>query len=1087
MKTKFSGILTLLLAFVVQLTFAQEKTISGTISDPSGLPLPGATVIVKGTSSGTSTDFDGKYSINANTGATLVFSFVGYTTKEIKVGASSTINVQLSEDASLLDEVVITALGIKREKKSLGYATQEVTGETVSKVQSQNFVNSLSGKIAGLDIKSSGTLGGSVNAVIRGSSSIAGNNQALFVVDGVPVNNDTPNTSNQSTGRGGYDYGNAAADINPDDIESINVLKGAAASALYGSRAANGVIMITTKKGRKQKGIGVTVNSSIMAGTADKSTLPVYQKKYGAGYGPYYDGPGGYWGLYDVDGDGTDDLTTVFTEDASYGAAFDESLLIYQWNSAFPDLATYQQATPWVAGANDPNSVWKTSSTTVNSVSLDGGTEKSAFRLGVTNMLQDGNLPNSEIKRNSINFTGSHEFTDKLTISTLANFTKTDGKGRYGTGYDSNNVMQQFRQWWQVNVDLAEQKRSYFQTRQNTTWNINAYDDATPIYSDNPYWTFYENFQTDTRNRFWGNVVLDYELTDWLTVMGRFTYDTYSEIQEERTNVGSANVPSYLRRNRNISEYNYDLMFNFNKDLSEKLNLAGTVGFTLRRNTWNNITGTTSDGLLLAGLYSLSNSEGPIATAEYDATKMVDGVYGQASLGYDDFAFLEGTYRRDRSSSLPSANNTYDYWSVTGSLIFSQLLEADWLTFGKLRGNYGIVGNDTNPYNVFNTYTIVTPTFNGGLASNPGARSNPDLLPEEQKNWEIGLEMQFLSKRLGFDVTYYNSQNINQITSVPVSNSTGYTSALLNAGTIENSGWEVQVNLTPIKTPNFTWDINLNWAKNESLVVELIDGVNNLQLGSFQGGVSLNATPGQPYGTIRGSNYVFHANGQPTVYTTADAPSSSWVGAYARTSDSNQVIGDINPDWTGGVFNSFSYKNLTFSFLIDIQKGGDVFSLDTWYGYATGLYDFTAGTNDLGNPVRNAVVGTAGNYDSTSGGVILPGVNADGSDNQTRNSVSRYNNGWGYARSPNAAHVYDAGFVKLREASLTYNLSAKVLDKTPFTSASLSVIGRNLWIIDKNVPYADPEAGLGAGNIQGYHSGSYPSIKEIGASLKLQF
>lgn len=1081
MKTKFSGIITLLLAFVVQLTFAQEKTVSGTVSDENGMPLPGATVLIEGTTTGASTDFDGNYSIKTKVGDVLAFSYVGYATLNQTVGASNTINVTL-QPGNTLEEVVVTALGIKREKKSLGYATQEVGGEAVSQVKQQNFVNSLSGRVAGLDVKSSGTLGGSTNVIIRGSSSIAGNNQALFVIDGIPVNNDSPNTTDQSRGRGGYDYGNAASDINPDDIESINILKGAAASALYGSRAANGVVMITTKKGRKNRGVGVTFSSSIMVGTADKETLPVYQKKYGAGYGPFYDGPGGYWGLYDVDGDGLDDLTTVFTEDASYGAAFDSNLLIYQWNSVYSDLDTYKQATPWVAGANDPNYVWEASSTAINSVSFDGGTDKSTFRLGLTNMDQQGNLPNSEIRRNSINFAGSNDFTDKLTVSALFNFTKTDGKGRYGTGYDSNNIMQQFRQWWQTNVDLAEQKNTYFQTRQNTTWNVNAFDNPTPIYSDNPYWTFFENYQTDTRNRFFGNFVVDLDLTDWLTIMGRFTFDTYAEIQEERTNVGSANIPDYTRRNRNISEYNYDLMLNFNKDLSEKLNLSGTLGFNLRRNEWNTITGSTSNGLLLAGLYTLSNSAGPVDTAEYDATKMVDGIYGQASLGYDSFAYIEGTYRIDRSSSLPKSNNTFDYWSITGSLIFSELLkDSDWLNFGKLRANYGIVGNDTDPYNVFNTYTIVTPPFNGGLATNPSANANLDLLPEEQENWEVGLEMRFLENRVGFDVTYYNALSKNQIMRVPVSNSTGFTSALLNAGTIENKGWEVVFNVTPIKTTDFAWDITLNWAKNESLVVELIDGVDNLELGSFQGGVSLNATPGQPYGTIRGSDFVY-VNGQPKVYTEDDAPSGSYVGAYERTSNNNEVIGDINPDWTGGVFNSFTYKNFNFNFLIDVQKGGSVFSLDTWYGYATGLYDFSAGTNDLGNPIRNDVTDGA-----DSGGVILPGVNADGSQNQTRNYVGYYANAWGYARAPNALHVYDAGFVKLREASLTYNFGAKVLDRTPFTNVSLSLIGRNLWIIDKSVPYADPEAGLGAGNIQGYHSGAYPSIKEFGASLKLQF
>ncbi|MFC7444675.1 MULTISPECIES: SusC/RagA family TonB-linked outer membrane protein [Mesoflavibacter] len=1073
MKTKFSGILTLFLAFIVQLSFAQEKTVSGVVSDENGLPLPSATVSVKGTSNGTTTDFDGNYSISVNNGQVLAFSYVGYGTKEVTVESSNTINVSLQPD-NTLDEVVVTALGIKREKKSLGYATQEVSGDEVSKVKASNFVNSLSGKVAGLDIKSSGTLGGSTNVVIRGNSSIAGNNQALFVIDGIPIDNGNSNSSGQVTGRGGYDYGNAASDINPDDIESINILKGAAATALYGSRASNGVVMITTKRGQKRKGIGVTVTSSYMVTSADKETLPVYQKEYGAGYGQFYDDPSGYFGYEDIDGDGNPDLTTPFTEDASYGAAFDPSLQVFQWNSIYPQLDTYQQASPWVAGENDPNYVWKSGATRINSVSLDGGTDKSTFRLGITNLLQEGNLPNSEIKRNTINFSGSQDLTDKLTASTTFTYTNTGGKGRYGTGYDANNVMQQFRQWWQVNVDVAEQEQAYFATGDNITWNPNSSTDLSPIYSDNPYWTFYENYQTDERNRYFGNLVLDYEINDWLSVLGRFTFDTYSELQEERTNVGSANVSSYSRYNNNVSEYNYDLILNFNRDLTEKLNLDGNLGFNLRVNERNSIFAQTNGGLNLAGLYALSNSVNPInAPSEYEAKSKVDGLYARASLGYDGFAYLEGTYRRDRSSTLPIDNNTYGYFSITGSLLFSQLFDAEWLSFGKIRGNYAEVGSDTNPYRVFNTYGINTP-FNGtGSASNPSAKNNLNLRPERQENWEIGLEMQFLNRRLGFDVSYYDTMNIDQITSVPVSNSTGYSSVLLNAGTISNKGWEVQLNGRPLQSDNFKWDVNLNWAKNESLVVSLADGIDNLQLGSFQGGVSLNATPGQPYGIIRGTNLVYHENGQPIVGTN---------GYYLKTATNNEIIGDINPDWTAGIHNSFTYKNINLSFLIDIQKGGDVFSLDTWYGYGTGLYDFTAGLNDLGNPVRNPV--TTG---ADSGGVILPGVQADGSTNDVRAYAGWYANPWGWARAANKQHVYDAGFVKLREASITYSFTDKMLDKLPFTNASLSLIGRNLWIIDKNVPYADPEAGLSSGNIQGYQSGSYPSIREIGASLKLQF
>jgi len=1086
MKTKFKGILTLLLALVVQISFAQEKTVSGTVSDASGV-LPGVSVLVKGTTSGTETDFNGKYSIKTKVGDVLSFSYVGYKSVDKKVSNANTIDVVMQEDAGILDEVVITALGIKRDKKSLGYSTQEVKGDKVSGIKSQNFVNSLSGKVAGLDIKSSGNLGGSTNVVIRGNNSIAGNNQALFVVDGVPVDNGNSNSSGQQTGRGGYDYGNAASDINPDDIESINVLKGAAATALYGSRASNGVIMITTKKGTSKRGIGVTINSSITSGTADKSTLVKYQNKYGAGYGPYYDSADGYFNLFDVNGDGTLDLTTPFTEDASYGAAFNPNLLVYQWNSIYPQLSTYQQATPWLSHreGNDPNFVWGTSITAVNSFSLDGGNDTSAFRLGVTNLNQEGNLPNSLLKRNTISFNGSHNLSDKFKASSSFNFIKTSGKGRNGTGYDSNNVMQQFRQWFQMNVDLKEQRDAYFATGDNITWNPNGPDDLSPIYSDNPYWTFYENYETDTRSRFFGNLALDYEINDWLNTTGKFSFDTYSELQEERTNVGSANVSSYSRFNNNVAEYNWDFMLNFNKNLTDKLNLEGNIGVNIRRNVRNSIFASTNGGLNLRSLYSLSNSVNPInAPTEYDSTSMVDGEYIRASLGYDNFAFVEGSYRTDRSSTLPKANNRYGYFSISGSLIFSQLIKGDWLNFGKLRANYAEVGSDTNPYRVFNTFGIGTPFNGNGIASNPNAQANLNLLPERQESYEIGLEMSMFDRRVGVDISYYNTQSINQITSIPLSTATGYTSAVLNAGTIENKGWEVQLNLTPLKSENFQWDITTNWAKNESLVVELLNGIKNLQIAALQGGISINATPGQPYGTIRGSDFIYAANGGRIVNQTGSA---SRIGTYQRTSDSNQVIGDINPDWKAGVFNTFRYKNFSLGFLIDIQKGGNVFSLDTWYGYATGMYDWSAQNNELGNPIRDVVTGTPGNYGADSGGLIVDGVAPDVTKNEVRANFDIYANPYGYARAPNALHVYDAGYIKLREASITYNLDKETIKKTPFTSASISIIGRNLWIINKSTPYSDPEAGLSSGNIQGYQSGAYPSIREVGASVKLQF
>lgn len=1073
MKTKFKVFCTLLCVLFSQVLLAQESEITGTVTDNNNLPLPGVNVVIKNTSTGTQTDFDGNYSITAQQGDILVFSYVGLKTTEYTVSNNTTIDVVLEADSSELDEVVITALGIKREKKSLGYATQEVDGSAVSDVPTTNFANALSGKVAGLRINPSGTMGGSTNTVIRGNSSLTGNNQALYVIDGTPIDNSNNNTSTQMSGGGGYDYGNAATDINPEDIESINVLKGAAATALYGARASNGVIIIETKKGKKNTDIGVTISSTLMVSSVNKNTLPIYQKEYGAGYGPYYASDDGYFNLADIDGDGIPDKTTPFTEDASFGAAFDGQP-IYQWNSIYPQLDTYQQATPWEAAENDPNTIWEGGTTAINSVALSGGTDKSTYRMSFTNFLQDGNLPNSEIKRNTLKFSGSHEFTDKLEVSSNISYTKTDGKGRYGTGYDSNNIMQQFRQWWQVNVDIEEQKQAYLATGENITWNPNGPSNLSPIYSDNPYWTFYENYETDTRNRYFGNVNLNYELNDIFSVLGRFTFDTYDELREERNNVGSAGVSGYSRYNNRTSEYNYDIILNVNKDLSDDLNLDGNLGWNLRRNGYSSILASTNGGLAIPGLYALTNTTSPLeAPEEYDATKMLYGVYARASLGFLDTYYLEGTLRRDKSSTLPTDNNVFYYPSVSTSILLSNIVDTDWLSFAKLRANYAEVGNDTDPYRLINTYNVSLPFNSSGNASNPSTLNNPDLKPERSKNYELGLEANFFNNRLGFDVSYYNNRTEDQITPVPTSDATGYSARILNAGTIENKGIEVLFRANPIKTKDFSWDLSVNWSRNRSEVVELTEGIENLELASLQGGVSINAAPGEAYGAIRGSDYVYNSEGRKIVGDN---------GYYLISDTNNEIIGNIQPDWIGGVQNSFSYKNVSMSFLIDVQQGGDIFSLDTWYGFATGLYDRTVGTNDLGNPIRNPVTGG-----TDSGGIILPGVTEGGAENTTRASFNTYANPYGYARDANKGHIYDASYVKLREVSLTYNFTEKALEKTFITNASISLIGRNLWIIHKNIPYSDPEAGLSSGNIQGYQSGAYPSFREIGASLRLNF
>lgn len=1069
MKSKFNGLLTLLVIMLGQFIFAQVTTVSGTVTDQNGQPLPSVSILEKGSTNGTESDFDGNFRISVKQGTTLIFSYISMKTQEVVVN-STTLNVKMLEDVTTLEGVVVTALGISREKKSLGYATQEVKGDDISDTPVTNFADALSGEVAGLDIQSSGTMGGSTNIVVRGYNSISGNNQALIIIDGTPIINNTNNSADQRTGRGGYDYGNAAMDINPDDIESLNVLKGAAATALYGSRASNGAIIITTKKGKKGKGIGVSFTSSVTAGTVDMETLPKYQNRYGAGY----DGDNTLNSTIDINGDGTNDLSVPFDLDASYGTAFDPNLNVYQWNSIYPELPGYLQATPWVAAKNTPNSIFKTGITYTNSVSFGKNTDTGSFRLGFTNKTQEGVMPNSEIKRNNLSFSASQNFTDKLKGSVDFSYINTSGRGRNGTGYSGGNLMQAFRQWWQTNVDISEQRNAFFSTGQNITWNPVSNTNRIPQYTDNPYWTLYKNYQNDSRDRYIGNFTLTQEVTSWFNILGRFSYDTYSELREERKDVGSNGVSDYTSSQRKTSEFNYDLMGTLNYDVNENLTLDGLVGFNLRVNKLNSIEASTNGGLVTPGLFTLANSANPLTTDDYtkvDYTKKVDGVFAKIGLGYKGTYYLDATARRDRSSSLPSDNNTYFYPSVSASLVFSNLIKQDWLSFGKFRANYAEVGNDTDPYQIFNTYEI-TPGFGGASsATNPSFFNNPNLKAEKSKDIELGLEIQLFKNRFGFDFSYYQRKTIDLITPIDVSTATGGTNVWLNGADMENKGLEVMVNGTPIKTENFSWDIKLNYAQNRSEVTRLAEDIEFIQLASVQGGITLGAALGEPFGVIRGKDYIYHENGQPIIGTD---------GYYLKTSSNNNVIGNINPDWTGGVKNNLKYKNLNLSFLIDIQKGGDVFSLDTWYGYYSGLYDFTAGNNHLGNPLRDPV--------SAGGGVILDGVQADGSQNTVVADASFADTSpWGVANDPQAAHVYDASFVKLREVTIGYTFSDKLTQSLSLQRLSLSIIGRNLWIIHKNTPYSDPESGLSSGNIQGYQSGAYPSVREIGASLKLEF
>lgn len=1091
-------------AFLSISAFAQNVT--GVVSDASsGEPLPSVSVKVKGSDNAAITNFDGKYTIKAGNGAVLVFSSMGYASQEASV-SGNTLNVSLASSTNKLDEVVVTALGISRDKKSVGYAIQEVGGAEVSKVKDANFMSSLSGKVAGVNIRQSGTMGGSANVVIRGYKSLTGNNQALFVVDGIPISNQINNTGNQQTGRGGYDYGNAAMDINPEDIDKVSVLKGAAATALYGARAANGVILITTKKGTKRNGLGVSVTSGYTVGSVNPDTYVRYQNSYGEGYGQYY-GPdsiagyptNGYMVAYDVDGDGIDDPCTPTTEDASFGLAFDPNFMVYTWESLYPELSTYGQKSPHVAGANNPLYFFEQAATMNNSVAIDGGNDNGSFRLSATQFSTKGIVPGSSLKRNNFSFSGNLKASDRLTVSTTAQFIQQAGNGRFGTGYDSRNPNQSFRQWFNVGVDMAKQKAAYEATGKNITWNPFGYgygDDATkPIYSDNPYFSALENRQSDTRNRLIGNMMASYKINDWLDFMGRASVDTYSELQEERTAVGSVEIPGYLRRNRNVTETNIDMILTANKTFgaNDEYSLNARLGSNIRRNSVEAIAASTNGGLVVPGVYALSNSVNtPNAPSETAYQIGVNGMFAAASLGYKNFLYVDLTGRQDVSSTLPTVNNTFFYPSATMSLVFSELLDVDAISFGKFRMNYAQVGSDAPAQALADAYNMGTAFGSTSLASAPSTSNNPGLLPESTVSQEAGLEMMFLNNRVGFDVSVYNQTSFNQIMPAKVSSTSGTIFKYVNAGEINNQGVELSLNATPIQSADFTWSTNLNWTKNKNMVVSLFEGAENLQLASVQGGITIEARPGQAYGTIYGTTFIKDAEGRPIVW---DMPASYGGVRYLRGGvdmGSKDVIGNINPDWYAGWSNSFRYKNWTASALLDMQMGGNFFSLDTWYGYATGLYDLSAGTNDMGNPVRD-LVNDGGGYKITNV-AYWDGSTVDGDGNPSGLTVGDYyadmhyyGNSLGYARNANEYHVWDASYLKLREVALNYSVPSSMLGSTGIKGLDVALTGRNLAILWKNNPYSDPEAGLSAGNVQGYQSGAYPAVREVGVNVKLKF
>jgi TonB-linked SusC/RagA family outer membrane protein len=1076
MKTKFKGFLTLLLALVVQITLAQEKTVSGTVSETSGA-LPGVSVSVKGTAKGTETDFDGKYSIKVKEGKILRFSYLGYKTIEKTVGTSNTINVSMAEDASVLDEIVVTALGISKKEKAIGYAIQKVDGASLDEAKEPNLVNSLQGKIAGVQIQGSpSSLGGSSRITIRGSNSFLGDNQPLFIVDGVPISNASYTSQSQAIGFGGgaYDYGNAAAEIDPSNIENMSVLKGAAATAIYGSRGANGVILITTKSGKNQKGLGVSFDSSVTFDQV-RNLIPI-QTTYGGG--STYSTASGF---NEFNQDGVSYLAPNYGKDGSWGPKFDPNVLVRHWDSWDPGSSNYKETRPWVAPENSYESFFNTGVTLINTVAFSGGDEKGTFRAGYTNLDQTGVTPEGTLQRNTVNLNSNYNLTDKLKASVAFTYVKTEAENRNATGYNNANPMQAFTQWWQSNLDVER-----LRTQQNTTegnqytWNpVGIIEDnndnllsfnSTPNFFDNPSWVRENYLQEDVRNRVFGNANLSYAITDKLSFTTQFGTDFFQFSSREGIPLRSTSASSYSETERRFQETNIEARLNYSTDINDDLTFSGFVGVNRMRNFQKRTTISTAGGIVVDRFFNIANSAIDPTASTFESVKGINSIFGSASFGFKDMLFLDLSARNDWSSALPEKNNSYFYPSASVSFALSELesiKESGVINFAKIRASVAQAGNDGSAYRIADVYNPINPTFNGNTLYNvPNAQQNPDLVNELTTEVEFGFLVKLLQNRLSIDAAYYSRTTDDQIFPVPVSASTGYTSRLLNAGTMKNSGLELQINGTPIKTEDFSWDLGLNLTSQNNEVVELLKDENGETLVESIGqgatwAADLRIQEGLPYMALFGQDFVYNDNGEKLV--NAD-------GTYQFTDD-RVYLGSAIADWTGGFSTAFNYKNFTLSALFDFQVGGIIHSTSLQWSKYSGMHPETVSYNGVA--------------DVRTDGLLLPGVKENGEANDVRIAdVQTYYSNTFRVAAPN---VYDASFIKFRDIRLSYSVPSKILDKTFLTSLSLSAFGRNLGIIYSEVPFIDPQVVTSAGNQQGLENAQIPATSSFGFNLSAKF
>jgi len=988
--------------------FSQQRNVSGSVTDDQGVPLPGATVIVQETNSGTTSDFDGNYTISAEDGQTLIISYVGYTSQQITVSNSSSYDVAL-QLGNALDEVVVTSLGIKRQKRELTYATQNVDSEGIDESRPNgNLVNSLQGKVAGISIQTTSQgVSSASKVVLRGNRSIAGSSQPLYIVDGVPLGGDI-------------------TDLSPDDIASISVLRGSNAAAIYGARANNGAIIITTKSG-EAGAFSVNVNSTLTMETAN--ILFDYQNEYGQG-------SGGVFSSFSTDSWGP-----------KLGGAQEH------WSFS-PNIAG---AIPYAANPDNVMDFFNTGMSLANNISVTSGSEKMTTYFGYTNDIRTGIVPGNELERHNINLKIDNNMLDgKLKLSSRVNYIKSTIDNQLAQWESFDNPL---RHAYRLPRNIRTQDAEVFEfvdssgnVKQNY-WKPNDNGGA------NPYWTINRNLNEVLTDRVLGYTSLTYQFNDDLSLLVRSSIDNTNFTRESKFYNDSyiiADNGNYQTSNTRSLEWNNDFLLTYDKDLSDDLSLNLNIGGNNRVNKSKGVN-TNNGGLNAPNIFALSNAQN-LTASQFISEREVNSLYGFGNLGFKNALFVDLTYRSDWSSTLPVENNRYDYYSAGLSAIISDFITMpSFIDFLKLRGSLAEVGNDTNPYSLERLANLES----GGFISLQTTAPASDLRPEKTTSFELGFDTTFFNQRVNLDFTYYKSNSIDQLFRQDVPQASGVTSKFINGGDIQNEGIEAVLSVGLLTNTDFKWDVTFNYAANRSEVIRLAEGLDALSYGGdFMRRYQLDV--GMPWGSIYSRGFERDAQGR--VLMNAN-------GTPVITSGQSVNIGNFNPDWLGGILNSFSYKNFNFRFLIDIRQGGEVVSFTKTLLASDGLLAETAIGRQGGIRFGTDVY-----------------TNETPASSPTAVDPETFWTSIGGRNSPaGEAFVEDASNIRLREMSLSYGFGQSSLQNTPFENIKLSLVGRNLFFLSNNASI-DPEAIHGTATANdGYEAFSLPTTRSIGLNLKLGF